>query len=420
MNFHEYIQSKQAVKPNQEIVERWQTRIVQRGLQHQGFAGAVEYLAAYGDGIKFPKVVMLARQAELMGFAQMASGFWVKAYELETGQKPDPSMLTVPDDIPMEPVIGLMPEFPAQFQPGCFAPMQPKDAKFPRSYYINNPDYSAHPKREGEKLIIFGGETTRLYQTRSMRLRSAPSNQFDFAIRQAVQRFGVFILEGELWFEDAEGMEHQDGARAAARNIELGKPEVRPVMRFSGFACIYFQGEGHPTRQERRVELANWLMRKLMRIDNSIFTEMPEALSAEQKQDLCNEQQAQGREGEIFFRIDIPYTGGDVTNDTFVRCKYLTEPTVYVVTKVWRSAKPEQLISGFDVSDVNGKPMGKIGTGYSHAQQREILEAHLANPGGVRVVCVSRGFTVKGKLREGRFQSIAETVEPQEAADATA
>ena len=160
--------------------------------------------------------------------------------------------------------------------------------------------------------------------------------------------------------------------------------------------------------QGRRVELANWFMRKLSSISPEIFVEMPLATNEDEKRILCQKQQAEGREGEIFFRFDIPYFGGDVTDDSICRCKYLTDPTIYVITKVWSSAKPEQVISGFDVSTLDGKPLGKIGTGYTHAQQQEILDAHLANPGKVQVYCVSRGFTVKGKLREGRFESLVE------------
>lgn len=409
MNINEYIESKSTVKPNQDIIGRWQSRIVGRGLQFHGLEGAAQYLADYGKGIQAPKLVMLARQAELTGFPQLAMGFWAKAFELETGQRVDPQTLKLSDDVPT-PQVGLIPEFHERLQPGVLEPMQPSDAKHARSYYINNPAYWGMPKRDGEKLIVFAGGQSVFYQTRSMRIRQAPSIQFDRAIHIAKERFGSFIIEGEIYFLDIKGNEHQDGARAAAANIEDGQPEVRPVMRFSAFDCLYLNQQGnHIHTKERRVELANWLMRKLERIAPEIFVEMPLATTKEAKQELCDKQQAEGREGEIFFLPDRPYSPGKVLDESFVRCKYLTEPTEYIITNVYRSPRPEQTISGFDVSTLDGKPLGKVGTGYTHAKQDEILQAHLANPGKVKVVCVSRGFTVKGKLREARFIQLVET-----------
>ena len=88
VDLQEYINSFGKKKVPAGIQERWQTRIVTRGLAEQGAVGAQQYLADYGKSIGAPKVAMLALRAQKMGFPEMAMAFWKKAYSLQFGAVP--------------------------------------------------------------------------------------------------------------------------------------------------------------------------------------------------------------------------------------------------------------------------------------------------------------------------------------------
>jgi hypothetical protein len=121
MKLQEYIDSKSRMKPNADIVERWKTRIVARGLS--GARGAREYLRDYGKGIAAPKVIMLAKQATNEGDLLMADAFWRFAFKLEIGHEPDGEGIS-------EVAVGKVKaeqdescaDFPANLQPGRVAP----------------------------------------------------------------------------------------------------------------------------------------------------------------------------------------------------------------------------------------------------------------------------------------------------------
>lgn len=86
MNFDEYVsywRNAKKNKPNQDIIERWETRIVPNNLHTQGPAGGDIYLAQYGKGIGSPKCIMFARYAEEKGFPYFAMWFWEKAYSID-------------------------------------------------------------------------------------------------------------------------------------------------------------------------------------------------------------------------------------------------------------------------------------------------------------------------------------------------
>jgi len=90
MDYTEYIESKRnaAKKISSDIRERWNNRIVTRGLHLLGKQGAVQYLSDYGRGIGTAKLISFALCAESEGYPDFAAGFWQKAFELETGNKP--------------------------------------------------------------------------------------------------------------------------------------------------------------------------------------------------------------------------------------------------------------------------------------------------------------------------------------------
>ena len=90
MDCTEYAETKRkaAKKISADIRERWNNRIVQRELHLMGEAGALQYLSDYGRGIGTAKVIGFALCAESEGYPEMAMGFWKRAFELETGEKP--------------------------------------------------------------------------------------------------------------------------------------------------------------------------------------------------------------------------------------------------------------------------------------------------------------------------------------------
>ena len=81
----EYIESfhSNVKPPKADIVERWNTRIVEHGLHERGGEGAEAYLSRYGKGISAKKVADLALMAEHAGAKEMAAGFWEKAFQIE-------------------------------------------------------------------------------------------------------------------------------------------------------------------------------------------------------------------------------------------------------------------------------------------------------------------------------------------------
>lgn len=88
MNINGYAETarkKSKGKVKAAIAERWNTRVLPRGLHNQGRRGAQAYLESYGKSIAAPKVVELALCAESMQAPAMAAGFWKAAYQLETG-----------------------------------------------------------------------------------------------------------------------------------------------------------------------------------------------------------------------------------------------------------------------------------------------------------------------------------------------
>lgn len=94
--FTEYVETNRKAKMKSDINERWETRVVAKGLHTMGQKGAEDYLAQYGKGILAAKVALFALKAEMENCPEMALGFWLKAYELETGTVADPAEYKAP------------------------------------------------------------------------------------------------------------------------------------------------------------------------------------------------------------------------------------------------------------------------------------------------------------------------------------
>jgi hypothetical protein len=91
VTFEEFLHANRKLNIGEYINQRWFYRIVPEGLHQMGRKGAELYLNKYGRGILAPKVVQLALKAEMENCPEIALGFRLKAYELETGIKADPS-----------------------------------------------------------------------------------------------------------------------------------------------------------------------------------------------------------------------------------------------------------------------------------------------------------------------------------------
>lgn len=423
MDFQTFITQNEAkLSITADIEERWQKRIVKGGLY--GTNGVADYMALYAKAknIKHEKLFKMGMVCKRYGRTDMAMAFWIEAYRLKTGSYPiqtealvEEAKISVYKDVSAATTITnafamidlseqIILDFPEQYQPGKLAPMQPHDTKQSRDYFITNPKYQGQPKRDGEKLIVFGSPDRVYYQARSMTINSAPSEDFENAIKAVVRSFGSFILEGEYFWLDAEGKEHQNGALAKERNDQIGS-NAMPTPVFSPFHCLAMAGKTW-ARQEDRVMAGQVLAEALSEYNPSLFRVMPTARTEEEKRALVSRQQAEGREGEIWFDVDAEYVSGKSKQDNIVRTKYLTDPIEYLVTEVLAGKAAGHAIAGFRVS-LNGVDMGKVGTGYNRDQQVEILERF--NSGKpLKVKVVSQGFTVYGKLKLGRFKGFVE------------
>ena len=233
--------------PKADIVERWNTRVVPQGLDVRGRAGAADYLARYGKGISAKKVASLALMAEHAGAAEMAAGFWEKAFQLETGKSESyggegsesPTPINVPTARKAKSVV--LAGLPDEMQPGKIATMQPDDAPLPQSSYVLDPEYIGQPKRDGNRDVVFGTPGGVAHQSRSCLVTPTFSTEFDEAAQKAAIEIGAFILDGEKLFLSVNGKEHRTAAQASTENLNLGQGTVRPVTKYSAFKALYFK-----------------------------------------------------------------------------------------------------------------------------------------------------------------------------------
>lgn len=236
-------------KPAADIMTRWTSRVIARGLHKMGADGAVSYLRDYGRGISAAKVIALATVADAEGYQSVAVGFWSAAYTLATSDIPtaqDITALSGESSAPSataqsRPRAGLKPHIPSlgkHLQPGSLITMQPVDAVHDREYYCSHPEYVGQPKRDGNRLVVIAGEEATYFQSRSLALRASPDSAFDAACCEVATQHGPFVLDGELVFLSASGSEHRTGSQAAQANAEMGKPDAPVLCQFSAFKAL--------------------------------------------------------------------------------------------------------------------------------------------------------------------------------------
>ncbi|MEG5065717.1 ATP-dependent DNA ligase [Microcoleus sp. B3-A4] len=421
MDCTEYAEAKRkaAKKISADIRERWNNRIVTRGLHLMGEAGAVQYLADYGRGIGTAKVIGFALCAESEGYPEIAIGFWKRAFELETGEKPialNPPNKSTADLTPAKESTStpktetvynpIVPELPPHLQPGRIVTMQPVDAPSERSYYIENPDYWGQPKRDGNRVVVIATPDKVYYQSRSTNLRQQASVEIDRTLIDTAAKIGIFVLDGELYYKSCTGSEHRTGAQAATVNIESGFPTTQPSAIYAIFKSLFFKSNDlTPVAESERIAAGVEVGEMLANLSPA-FEVVPTFRTTAEKLVLANQQEAENREGEVWVLHNCQYVGGkDFKKHLMVRTKYCQEHDLFIVgltaTKV--AGRPFSAVKV--AQEIDGKlvPVGSVGTGFSGEEMQEIARLYEANPKSVKIKVRAQGLTESGKLWHARF-----------------
>jgi len=295
-------------------------------------------------------------------------------------------------------------------QPGKIATMQPDDAPLPQSAYVLDPEYIGQPKRDGNRDVVFGTPTGVAHQSRSCLVTPTFSTEFDEAAQKAAAEIGAFILDGEKLYLSASGKEHRTAAQATTENANLGQPTVRPVTKYSAFKALYFKGSLLERTEIERIKAGAIVVAAIQRqgVGEIVLEATPTAYTTFEKTSLVSRQKAEGREGEVWTKRNCTYTGGKGHKTDTVRTKYLIEVEV-IITGVEKSTADGRTVAAFVVSDLSGKPVGKVGTGFDEATGKKLFARHKANPGQVRVRVIAQGHTGSGKLMHARLGGGRET-----------
>jgi ATP dependent DNA ligase domain len=419
MNINEYIASKQnAIKriPS-EIRERWNNRVVKNSWHLMGVDGANQYLANYGNGISATKAISLAICAESEGYAEVALGFWTRAFEIETGVIP-----TTPRQAKMrKPQAAIsdatttpewktrifVPELPSHLQPESIVTMQAVDAPFERSHYINSDLYWGQPKRDGSRRVIIATSEKVYYQSRSTNLKGQPNHDIQQALLDATCKIGTFVIDGELYYRSLTGSEHRTAPQAIAANVAAGV-DTPGIAIYAIFKALWYAGCDLTSATEaERIKAGEEIGKHLP----EFFEVIPTARSQSEKLALAAQQIAENREGEIWVLSNCHYVGGkDNNSQAMLRTKYVLELDL-VITDLSLTKSAGRPFGAIKVAqEVNGKlvSLGSVGTGFSQADMEQIAQRHAAKPGTVKITVRSQGLTETGKLWHGRFIDLCE------------
>ena len=139
------------------------------------------------------------------------------------------------------------------------------------------------------------------------------------------------------------------------------------------------------------------------------FEVCPTAFTAEAKKALVEKQKSEGREGEVWIDISCQYTGGKNTSSyPMVRTKYI-DTLVLVCTGVTPTTAENRLFGSMKVAEeVDGKlvTVGKVGTGFDGAAQKEIMAK--VSFGNFKVLVDTQGRTASGKLMHASYKGMVE------------
>jgi bifunctional non-homologous end joining protein LigD len=417
INEHVSKKSKDGViKVSSAINKRWETRIVTQGLDTQGADGSRSYLARYGNNIAAPKVIDLALCAQAKGAQEMAMAFWVKAYELTFGTSPTDDSNTAlqavssntgskSEDLPA------VADLPDHLQPGKIHTMQAVDAPEDREYYIKNPAYLGQPKRDGHRTVVIATADKVWFQTRNLNLVDIPDNNLINFFKEAAQRLSPFVMDGELWYRSFDGKEHRTAAQAAELNVREGQPTAEVKAVYTAFKLLYFAGlslTNVPENQRIKIlQKVVWFADPDKSTWTDNFEVCPTAITTEEKKALVEKQRAEGREGEVWIDSSCQYIGGKTSSPyPMVRTKYI-DSLVLVCTGVTPTTAENRLFGSMNVAEeVDGElvPVGKVGTGFDAAAQKEIMAK--VSCGNFNVLVETQGRTAAGKLMHARYKGM--------------
>ncbi len=417
INEHVSKKSKDGIiKVSSAINKRWETRVVTQGLDAQGADGARAYLARYGNNIAAPKVIDLALCAQANGAEEMAMAFWVKAYELTFGSPPKGAGDTVLQAVfgsnrPKAEDLPVLDDLPGHLQPGKIHTMQAVDAPEDRDFYITSQNYLGQPKRDGHRSVVIATPDKVWFQTRNLNLVDIPDNSLVNFFKEAAQRIGTFVLDGELWYRSFDGKEHRTAAQAAEWNTE-GQPTADVTAVYTAFKALYIDGACLTNAPENKrilfLQKVDWFASPDQSTCPDYFEICPTAFTKEEKKALVEKQRSEGREGEVWIDSSCLYTGGKTTGSyPMVRTKYI-DTLVLVCTGVTPTTAENRLFASMNVAEeVGGElvPVGKVGTGFDAAAQKEIMAK--ASCGNFNVLVETQGRTASGKLMHARYKGLA-------------
>ena len=419
INEHVSKKSKDGIiKVTSAINKRWETRIVAQGLDAPGADGARAYLARYGNNIAAPKVIDLALCAQANGAEEMAMAFWVKAYELTFGSPPKGAGDTVlqavsgsnrskAKDVPV------LDDLPGHLQPGKIHTMQAVDAPEDRDFYITSQNYLGQPKRDGHRSVVIATPDKVWFQTRNLNLVDIPDNSLVNFFKEAAQRIGTFVLDGELWYRSFDGKEHRTAAQSAEWNVREGQPTADVRAIYTAFKALYIDGACLTNAPENKriqvLQKVDWFSSPDKSTWPDNFEVCPTAFTADAKKALVDKQKSEGREGEVWIDISCQYTGGkNASSYPMVRTKYI-DTLVLVCTGVTPTTAENRLFASMNVSEeVDGElvSVGKVGTGFDVKAQKEIMAK--VSCGNFNVLICTQGRTASGKLMHARYKGLAE------------
>jgi bifunctional non-homologous end joining protein LigD len=351
-----------------------------------------------------------------MGDNEFASIMWAKACSIDDGREHVVNMSVMygpsspgthtytttplPETLSQPVIKGLA----DSLQPGKIATSQAENLKEDLEWYVNNDRFWAQPKIDGIRLLAFAAPTP-AYQNRTLATPLLPSDEIDTGLELLNAMKGMWILDGELYYEDADGGEHRTAAQADTVNGALDIPEPRTLVRYAIFDCLMAGGKDltaqpFAERLKYAVEATEFLA--ISTGDGGFMTSesfryVATVKSHTDKAVMVAQQLAGEREGVIFRDCSSSYIPGK--SGTTYRHKFLSEFVLDVIE--------------LTETDAEGRPfgaivteMGRIGTGFTQEQMREIAAAFEAGP--LRIEVTSQGLTEYGKLWHPRFNKIAE------------
>ena len=406
MNLQDYINSFNGKKVKVDIVKRWQERVVGFGLDKLGADGATQYLVNYGKGIGADKVSQLAMQATAVGAKEMAEVFWARAYELEFGRLPDVGERIELSDVRKTTVTEVatphLPFLPDYLQPGKLITMQPIDAKMTPEQLIENDDYCAQAKRDGNKYVIYATKDKIYYQSRSMAIKQSPDIRMEAALKKAAASIGNFVIETEVYFLSESGREHRTGAQAATWNLVTGGTIVK--TKCAVFGVLYANNsETTIIPHSARLIKARKIGTALQSIDDT-FEPLEIAFTEVGKAALYQKQKEEKREGIVWANNYIPYCQDKAAGQEYVRTKFLTDMKVKIRGLTPTTAQGK-LFGAIQVEDEFGNDIGSVGIGFSREDEAEI-KLHFDKHTNPWIEIATQGLTENGQVYQARYGKI--------------